>query len=74
MNGILKVLLIEADDIAAIILKKSFHHAGFHHDLLTAANWQIALSYFSTSNLPDLIFLEPVLPDITGARGFTVDA
>lgn len=64
MGSIPKVLLIEADDIAVMILKKSLRHAGFHHNMVIANDWQMATSFLCEPSLLDVIFLEPILPDV----------
>ena len=64
MQSIQKILVIDSDSICFIIIKHLFSNKGILPVFEHTKNAEDALSYLNKNEIPDLIFLEPVLPDM----------
>lgn len=66
-NKKLKVLLIEDDQIEVIKLKRALSKLELEHELIEAANGEVALEVLKGNEIhPDIVFLDLNMPKING--------
>src|SRR5438876_1128092 len=65
MQNLKKVLVIGGDDICLILMKNIFLSIFLSPVWIHITTARSVISYFERGELPELIFLEPMLPDMS---------
>ncbi len=56
--------MVDSDAVSVMILKHFFYLAGIHPEWVRLVSGAEAITYLKHNEIPDLIFLEPVLSDM----------
>ena len=70
MQTIKKILVIDSDSVCVFILKQNFLLTELSPLWVHRSNATDAIAYLTQNDMPDLIFLDPVLPDMQQSQVF----